>query len=117
MFRTSLFVIAVAASAIVVQPASARDTTAETVKVSIRGLDLSKPSDVQTLHTRLQAAAHRVCDIPGDSLAVREDNQDCRDRAVRTAARAVGQPTLTFVSDDDSHLQPTQIAVSAPKQR
>lgn len=114
MLRSSLFIAVLSFSAILSQNAIAGETTAETISVSTRGVDFDRLSDVHAFHDKLKAAAHRVCDVPGDSLAVRQDNADCRDHAMRTAISALGRPTLTLVYEETAVTRAQQVAEASP---
>ncbi len=110
MLRTSLLILALSGPAFLAQGANAQETQAETVILSTRDVDFGKPSDVQAFYGKLQKAAHLVCDIQGDSLSVRQDNQNCRDRAIDDAIENLHQPMLTSWHQEAAQTDPKQMA-------
>lgn len=76
-------------------PAMAREEVGETTNVRTDSVDFNNPSDVKTFYGRLEKASHKVCDIAGDSIQVREDNAECRARAVDGAVADLKQSRLT----------------------
>lgn len=78
--------------------AYARDG-APTTTVPFSDLDLSKPSDVQTLYARIQAAAVAVCDaeIGANKFAPSGWRQQCVRSAVAGASRQVEDEWLAIL--------------------
>jgi UrcA family protein len=76
-------------------PAMARDTIGEVTNVRLDGVDFNKPSDVKAFYARLEKAASRVCDVAGASVEAREDNADCRARAVDGAVAELKKARLS----------------------
>ena len=81
--------------AVTAAPAMAREEVGETTNVRTDGVDFNNPKDVKALYGRLEKASHKVCDIAGDSIEVREDNAECRARAVDGAVADLKQSRLT----------------------
>jgi UrcA family protein len=67
------------------------------VTVKYGDLNLSNPEGASTLYSRIVAAAHEVCDLPGESLFFKTEAHDCRDKAVASAVIKVGLPQLTAI--------------------
>jgi UrcA family protein len=78
-------------------PAMARDIIGEVTNVHTDGVDFNDISDVKAFYGRLEKAAHKVCDIAGNSLEVREDNADCRARALDGAVAELRKPSLSEI--------------------
>lgn len=76
-------------------PAMAREDIGEVTNVRTDGVDFNNASDVRNFYSRLEKAAHKVCDIAGASIEVREDNADCRLRAIDGAVADLKKPRLS----------------------
>lgn len=114
MFRSFGFsVIAamgiIAATQSAVAAPHAQSVDVRSMKVSLRGLDLSTPAHVRVLLTRLQEAAYYTCGgdprlnldygIMGPRIEKRY--QDCRNNAVARAVDKVNAPLLTQISRNE----------------
>lgn len=101
LFAPAALCLLLAATAAAV-PAMAREDVGETTNVSTDGVDFNNLSDVKAFYGRLEKASHKVCDIAGGSLQVREDNAECRARAIDGAVADLKKSRLSEV-----HIQRT----------
>lgn len=77
-------------------PAQARDNTVEQATLSARHVDFNDDRQAQAFYVRLDAAAHKVCDVaPNNDLSVQADSAECRDNALADAVRRLDKPALT----------------------
>jgi UrcA family protein len=115
----ALTVIAFATNActLVCGTAAARDIHVA-VHVSTLGLDLSRSSDVRTLYTRLQHAAHVVC-THGDKVGLEPlpDPAGCYEKALGNAVRSAKLPQLTQIYLASHTLQEAAVlGIEVPEQ-
>jgi UrcA family protein len=76
------------------------------IHVSTKGLDLSRPADVQTFYTRLQYGAWVACTHGAKvGLAPVEDLQGCIEQALGDAIHSAKMPTLTRIYLETHTLQ------------
>lgn len=87
-------------------PAMAREEVGETTNVRTDGVNFNKRSEVTAFYVRLEKAAHKVCDIAGDSIEVREDNADCRARAIDSAVADLKKTALSEVHAERTGREP-----------
>ena len=87
-------------------PAMAREEVGETTTVRTDGVTFNKRSEVDTFYARLEMAAHKVCDVAGGSIEVREDNADCRARALDGAVADLKKTTLSAVHAERTGREP-----------
>ncbi len=84
----------------------ARDNTSEQTTVAIRQADARDEGRARVVYASLQAAAHKVCDVPAtNDLSVLADSADCRDRALDAAVARLDQPLLNELRREDSAAQ------------
>lgn len=76
------------------------EETGEQARLTVGAVDFNDPAQVRALHERLVKAAGKVCDVPGDSIEIREENARCRDRAMSDAVRKIGRPELARVHEN-----------------
>jgi len=71
---------------------------AQSMKVNFAGLDLDTPAGATELLTRIEAAAHSVCDAwdSSDSASHRE----CLNKAVKAAVKQINKPQVTMVAEN-----------------
>jgi UrcA family protein len=67
----------------------------EVTNVRTDGVDFNNGSDVKSFYARLEKAAHKVCDVAGNSAEVREENAYCRARAVDGAVADLKKARLS----------------------
>jgi UrcA family protein len=72
-------------------------TTARSVAVNYRDLDLSTIQGAITLYERLKGAARTVCDAPLSGVAAYLEWRSCYDAAIADAVAKVNSPLLTEV--------------------
>lgn len=105
LLARSAVALALAAAAMLIGPSPAaqadpRDVigpAAPSITVSYRELDISKPSGLEVLYSRIQQAARSVCRL-GDSrqeLSRERIARKCYQTAVEDAVRQINRPTLT----------------------
>lgn len=99
VFASAALCLLLAATA---APAMAREDVGETTNVQTDGVDFNNLNDVEAFYGRLEKASHKVCDIAGNSLQVREDNAECRARAINGAVADLNRSRLSEV-----HIQRT----------
>ena len=89
-------VIAAASMIAAVASAKGEDGRVSTV-VSYGDLNLSQPSDVAQLYTRLKYAAEKVCYVTDDyhNLRLKQLQADCMQGALNRAVATVNEPRLT----------------------
>ena len=92
--------------AAIAAPIMAHDAVGETTNVRTDGVDFNNPSDVKAFYGRLEIAAHKVCDLAGNSLEVREDNADCRARAIDGAVADLKKSRLSELHAERSRHDP-----------
>jgi UrcA family protein len=92
LFASAAFCLLLAGT---VAPAMAREEVGETTNVHIDGVNFNNTADIKAFYGRLEKAAHKVCDVAGNSLEVREDNADCRARAIDGAVADLKKPGLS----------------------
>ena len=81
------------------------------VNVSSRGLDLSKPADVQAFYRRVQRAAEVVCTQPNRVGLVRvDDHESCYQKALANAIRSLKLSSLTRMYLEDHTLKQAEAA-------
>jgi UrcA family protein len=98
----SVFTVLVVA-ALFASPALAQGVYQQTsVNVFYGDLDLSKPTGMQTLQSRLRSASLQVCgDIRGSLRIGTNDEARCRHDAVANALAAVGKAQNRIVADNN----------------
>jgi UrcA family protein len=80
-----------------ITPAWSGTPTTQSVTVSFRDLDLSRPEGATALYHRIQAAARQVCGYRGTDLIERAIWTGCYSAAVADAVGKVNNPLLTAV--------------------
>ena len=71
---------------------------AQSMKVSFAGLDLDTPAGATELLSRIQAAAHSVCDAFDTSSA--QSHRECLNTAVKTAVKQINRPQVTMLAEN-----------------
>lgn len=103
MIRTIFTAALLSLAAVAAQPASAAapvsERTAAESAVTLKGADLSNPTQARFAYAKLEAAAKRVCDSEGasDPLTANEDRA-CEQDAMRSALAAVNAPQLSMLA-------------------
>ena len=69
---------------------------AQSMKVNFAGLDLDTPAGATELLTRLDVAAHSVC----DAFDTGGGNRECRAKAIRAAVKQINKPQVTMVAEN-----------------
>ena len=95
---TRLGMVLAVAMAVVSGPASFADPQDDppSVKVRYGDLDLAREDGVQTLYSRLRAAARRVCDVGVYRQLVQQAlSRRCMDQALGTAVATLGNAQLS----------------------
>jgi len=67
----------------------------EVTNVRTDGVDFNNGADVKSFYARLEKAAHKVCDVAGNSAEVREESAYCRARAVDGAVADLKKARLS----------------------
>lgn len=71
---------------------------AQSMKVNFAGLDLDTPAGATELLTRIDAAAHSVCDAFDSSNS--GGNRECLTKAIRAAVKQINKPQVTMVAEN-----------------
>ena len=71
---------------------------AQSMKVNFAGLDLDTPAGATELLTRIDAAAHSVCDAFDSSNS--DSHRECLAKAVKTAVKQINKPQVTMVAEN-----------------
>jgi UrcA family protein len=71
---------------------------AQSMKVNFAGLDLDTPAGATELLTRIDAAAHSVCDAFDSSNS--GSNRECLTKAIRAAVKQINKPQVTMVAEN-----------------
>jgi UrcA family protein len=71
---------------------------AQSMKVNFAGLDLDTPAGATELLTRIDAAAHSVCDAFDNSNS--DSHRDCLNKAVKAAVKQINRPQVTTVAEN-----------------
>jgi UrcA family protein len=71
---------------------------AQSMKVNFAGLDLDTPAGATELLTRIDAAAHTVCDAFDSSNS--DSHRECLTKAVRAAVKQINKPQVTMVAEN-----------------
>jgi UrcA family protein len=79
------------------QASAGAPSTARTVSVNYRDLNLSTIEGAITLYERLKGAARTVCDGPMTGVAAYQEWRSCYDAAIADAVSKVNNPLLTSV--------------------
>jgi UrcA family protein len=69
---------------------------AQSMKVSFAGLDLDTPAGATELLTRIDAAAHSVCDAFDNTNS--DSHRQCLAKAVKAAVKQINKPQVTMVA-------------------
>jgi UrcA family protein len=69
---------------------------AQSMKVNFAGLDLDTPAGATELLTRIDAAAHSVC----DAFDSGGGNHECLTKAIRAAVKQINKPQVTMVAEN-----------------
>jgi UrcA family protein len=85
--------------------ANAGDDPPPTRKVSYADLDLNKAAGIRELYSRIQAAAHQVCEVDTvTDLHMQARVQVCVNQAIDGAVRSAGLPALADLRFGTTHL-------------
>lgn len=79
------------------EASAGQPSTARSVSVNYRDLNLSTIGDAITLYERLKGAARTVCDGPMTGVAAYQEWRSCYDAAIADAVAKVNSPLLTAV--------------------
>ena len=96
-----IFTVLSGASAVI--NAELAEVEVESVRVSYADLDLNAVEGQHTLYQRLRGAAQDVCGEVYSKVAreIRE-NSECRENALQTALRKVGNPSVAAIHHHNS---------------
>jgi UrcA family protein len=80
-----------------VNAAHAADAPAQTLRISVSDLDLSKTSDVATLYARIKSAAQQACgaDVVTGSRLTSTSKKQCTKEAVDGAVSQINNASLS----------------------
>ena len=71
---------------------------AQSMKVNFAGLDLDTPAGATELLTRIDAAAHSVCDAFDSSNS--DGHRECLSKSVKAAVKQINKPQVTMVAEN-----------------
>lgn len=74
--------------------------TTQSIRVSYRDLDLSRPADAQKLYGRIKAAAETACgEVGNNELVLLEEHRACVRKAISDAVATVNSTRLTQIEE------------------
>lgn len=112
MLRTSLIAAVISVTAAVSASAATYQDEPNQVRVSMRGVDLTDPAQVQEFHATLRRAARQACDVPGvRDLQTHMAIERCVKDSLGQAVASVNAPLLTaYNASQSAQGAPVQLA-------